>query len=157
MAIEHKFHAVAYEENLNLRDLLPAYPGAKLGAHEIHVPLEGGGEIVQVPTNALEAVNQTATAIAGAFLTATAQAVEVVPTLDTTAAVTAAPVTPGFTPVATALPDTGLFDTVATGGTEGIGLLAIAVVGLVGVIFLSRRLRTMNDREAPPPPPSDQN
>lgn len=96
---------------------------------------------VQV-TSALEAVNQTATAIAGAFLTATAQAAgtAVVP-------VTSA-VTPGFTPVATALPDTGLFDTIATGGSEGVGLLALAVVGLAGVIFLSRRVRTMNAKAA---------
>lgn len=104
-------------------------------------------------TSALDAVNQTATAIAGAFLTATALAEgtgEVVPPPVT-------PVfTPGFTPVATALPDTGLFDTIATGGSEGIGMLALAVVGLVGVIFLSRRVRTMNAKSTTSSPPPDQ-
>jgi hypothetical protein len=93
-------------------------------------------------TSALEAVNQTATAIAGAFLTATAQAA------GTAVVVPTGGVTPGFTPVATALPDTGLFDTIATGGSEGVGLLALAVVGLVGVVFLSRRVRTMNAKAA---------
>jgi hypothetical protein len=47
--------------------------------------------------------------------------------------------TPGVLP--TALPDTGLFDDLAGGG-GGIGLLALLAVGLVGVIIVSRRLRT---------------
>lgn len=88
----------------------------------------------------LSAVNQTATRIASDFLTATAAAAgvgggEVTPTQEQ----------PGFTPIprATALPDTGLFDDIAGGG--GIGLLALAVVGLVGVIAISRRLRASND------------
>jgi cytoskeletal protein RodZ len=102
-------------------------------------------------TSALEAVNQTATAIAGAFLTATAQAAVTAEVIPQTPGLT-----PGFTPVATALPDTGLFDTIATGGGEGIGLLAIAVVGLVGVIFLSRRVRTMNAKATAPNTPTDQ-
>jgi hypothetical protein len=112
---------------------------------------EGGEVVVQLPTNPLEAVNQTATAIAGAFLTATAQAAG---TAEVEPPVTPA-VTPGFTPVATALPDTGLFDDIASNGGEGIGLLAVAVIGLIGVIFLSRRARTMNNKSAPPPPPNE--
>jgi hypothetical protein len=81
----------------------------------------------------LESVNMTATAIAGAFLTATANA--------------------GGTPIATipaqlvptALPQTGLFEDVA-GGSGGVGVLALAVVGLVGVIVVSRRLRSGGER-----------
>lgn len=46
--------------------------------------------------------------------------------------------TPGVLP--TALPDTGLFDDLTGGGS--IGLLALLAVGLVGVIIVSRRLRT---------------
>ena len=47
--------------------------------------------------------------------------------------------TPGVAP--TALPDTGLFDDIA-GGTGGLGALALMALGLVAVIFVSRRLRT---------------
>lgn len=47
--------------------------------------------------------------------------------------------TPGIIP--TALPETGFFDDLATSG-GGMGALALMAVGLVGVIFLSRRLRT---------------
>jgi hypothetical protein len=98
--------------------------------------------VVVVPTEppGLGSFQQTATAIAGGFLTATAQAA--VP-------VEGATQEPGFGPVArpTALPDTGLFDDVAGGGRDGIGILALAVVGLVGVIFVSRRLRSRSDGE----------
>lgn len=47
--------------------------------------------------------------------------------------------TPGVAP--TALPDTGLFDDIAS-GTGGLGALALMALGLVAVIFVSRRLRT---------------
>jgi hypothetical protein len=80
----------------------------------------------------LESVNMTATAIAGAFLTATAQA-------GTPIATVSAQIVP------TALPQTGLFDDV-TGGSGGVGVLALAVVGLVGVIIVSRRLRSSGAR-----------
>jgi Bacterial SH3 domain len=48
----------------------------------------------------------------------------------------------GFGPLPTALPDTGLFDDMAAGGMNGIGMIALAIVGLVGVIFVSRRMRS---------------
>jgi uncharacterized Rmd1/YagE family protein len=38
----HQFTAVAFEENLSLRELLPAFPGAKTTLREMHVPLEAG-------------------------------------------------------------------------------------------------------------------
>ncbi len=101
------------------------------------------------PTNGgLEAVNMTATAIAGAFLTATAQAFT--PGVTVTAVLTAFPQS-----VATQLPQTGIFEDVAGGGSGGIGVLALAVFGLVGVIVVSRRLRTVNsqaDHQEPEPP-----
>lgn len=96
-------------------------------------------------TSPLEAINQTATAIAAAFQTATAQAAgpDVTPEPQEFPTPEILPPTPGFPTIApTALPETGLFDTIASGGSDGIGLLALAVVGLVGVIFISRRLRT---------------
>ncbi len=99
----------------------------------IATPVPNGGGI--------EAVNQTATAIAGAFLTATAQAFT--PGAVTT---TAVPAQAFPTAVVTGLPRTGLFDDVVGGGRNGMGILALAVFGLVGVIFVSRRLRVSNDR-----------
>lgn len=80
----------------------------------------------------LESVNMTATAIAGAFLTATAQAGEPLATIP-------AQIVP------TALPQTGLFEDVVSGGSGGLGVLALSVVGLVGVIVVSRRLRRSGD------------
>jgi hypothetical protein len=113
-----------------------------------------------VPTEGsnLESVYQTATAIAGAFLTATAQAVT--PGAIT---VTVPAQQVGFpTLAATGLPDTGLFDDVVSGGTGGVGVLALAVLGLVGVIVVSRRLRSENERrdvsdvqDAPQEPPKE--
>jgi hypothetical protein len=87
------------------------------------------------PTNNLGAVNATATAIANAFISATqtAAAAGVIPTEPTTSFGTVVP-----TPET--LPDTGLFDDI--GGGDNIGLLALMVIGLVGVVFVSRRLRT---------------
>ena len=130
-----------------------------LATRSVLVEIASGGAVVlaptTVPTSALEAVNQTATAIAGAFLTATAQAGGIQPTVEPGVTGTTVPVTPGFTPVATALPDTGLFDALGTGGSDGIGLLALAVVGLVGVIFISRRIRTMNNKPTPPENPPE--
>lgn len=99
-------------------------------------------EVVQVPSITappISAINLTATAIAGGFLTQTAVAAgagggDLTPTAEG-----------GFgTPIVrpTALPDTGLLDDVVGSGRDGIGLLALAVVGLVGVIVVSRRLRS---------------
>jgi cytoskeletal protein RodZ len=98
--------------------------------------------VVLVPTEAgLGSFQQTATAIAAGFLTATAQAA-------------GSPEEPtqegGFGPIVrpTALPNTGLFDDVSTGGRDGIGILALAVVGLIGVIVVSRRLRARASEDA---------
>jgi len=49
----HQFAAVAFEENLSLRELLPFYPGAKLTLREMRVPLEDGGEIFIYPFGAI--------------------------------------------------------------------------------------------------------
>lgn len=38
----HQFAAIAFEENLNLRDLVPHYPGARATSRELRVPCEGG-------------------------------------------------------------------------------------------------------------------
>jgi uncharacterized Rmd1/YagE family protein len=38
----HQFSAVAFEENLSLRDLLPSYPGARATVRELHVARDGG-------------------------------------------------------------------------------------------------------------------
>lgn len=86
-----------------------------------------------VSTSSLDAVNATATAIAQAFINATQTALAV-------GAPTSPP--PGVTVVPTqeVLPDTGLFDELA--GGDSFGLLALMVFGLVGVVFVSRRLRT---------------
>lgn len=103
------------------------------------------------PNNAgLEAVNMTATAIAGAFLTATAQAVT--PGAEV---ITAMP-QQVVTAVATSLPQTGLFDDVVNGGSNGLGVLALTVVGLVGVIVVSRRLRSSNRQGETQEPPQDE-
>jgi uncharacterized Rmd1/YagE family protein len=40
--VTHEFAAIAFEENLSLRELAPAFPGARLGVRELHVPLDGG-------------------------------------------------------------------------------------------------------------------
>jgi hypothetical protein len=86
------------------------------------------------PTIAINAVAQTATALAqilqptvgGAQVVATPTGEGQVPTLPT------------------ALPDTGLFDDLAAGGTASLGGLVLAIAGLIGVIFISRRLRAAN-------------
>jgi uncharacterized Rmd1/YagE family protein len=38
----HEFAAIAFEENLSLRELAPAFPGARLGVRELVVPCNGG-------------------------------------------------------------------------------------------------------------------
>lgn len=91
------------------------------------------------PTVAIDAVALTATALAdllqptlvaenggGGLATPTAEGVGPTPALPT------------------ALPDTGLFDDLAAGGTSSLGGLLLAVLGLIGVIAVSRRLRTAN-------------
>ncbi|MFN8527520.1 MAG: hypothetical protein U0670_02800 [Anaerolineae bacterium] len=90
----------------------------------------------------LNPVNQTATAIAGAFQTATALAAPVTVTATVEAGVV--PPTESFPVLApTALPNTGLFDDLSGNGT-GIGVLGIALFGLVGVIVVARVMRSRN-------------
>lgn len=87
----------------------------------------------------INSVAQTATALAGILQP---------PTVDPEGQGGGVVATPtmeggfGGEPLPTALPDTGLFDDLATGGSGSISLLALLVVGLAGVIFASRRLRT---------------
>ncbi len=100
--------------------------------------------IVATPTAGVNNINLTATAIANAFLAATQQAFT--PGAATT---TLTPIAAqAFPTAASGLPETGIFDDVVGGGRNGIGVLALAVFGLVGVIVVSRRLRTVNDRAA---------
>lgn len=39
----HQFYAVAFEENLPLRQVLPIFPNARMTPHEIYVPIDPGG------------------------------------------------------------------------------------------------------------------
>jgi hypothetical protein len=106
------------------------------------VPTAGPTEVAPTVAPGLNSIEQTGTALAVTFQALTQQAVlltatsEVAPTAEG-----------GFQPIArpTALPDTGLFDDITGGGRDGLGLLALAVVGLVGVIVVSRRMRSRND------------
>lgn len=98
--------------------------------------LISGTVIAIVPTSPLDAVNQTATALATFFQTpvavvSTPEAGTLVPTAAFPTAI----------PTPTTLPDTGLFDEV---GGDSLGVLAIALVGLVGVIVAARVLRRKN-------------
>lgn len=98
--------------------------------------LISGTVIAIVPTSPLDAVNQTATALATFFQTPVA-------VVSTPEAGTLAPTAafPTAIPTPTTLPDTGLFDEV---GGDSLGVLAIALVGLVGVIVAARVLRRKN-------------
>ncbi len=98
--------------------------------------LISGTVIAIVPTSPLDAVNQTATALATYFQTpvavvSTPEAGTLVPTAAFPTAI----------PTPTTLPETGLFDEV---GGDSLGVLAIALVGLVGVIVAARVLRRKN-------------
>ncbi|MFN8375817.1 MAG: hypothetical protein U0694_23465 [Anaerolineae bacterium] len=88
----------------------------------------------------LEAVQQTATALAIAF-GATPTAGE----LGTGGGV-ASPTPEGSGGTTGQLPQTGFFDEVVGGGRNGVGLIVLMGFGLVGVIFISRRLRAVNDK-----------
>jgi len=48
----HQFTAIAFEENLSLRDLAPAFPGARLDRRELYVRTDGG-EIFLYPFGAV--------------------------------------------------------------------------------------------------------
>ncbi len=84
----------------------------------------------------IDAVQQTATRLA--------EILQVSPTVDGAGGgIIASPTAEGgFGPLPTALPDTGLFDDIAAGGTNGISMIALVIVGLLGVIFMSRRMRS---------------
>lgn len=87
------------------------------------------------PTIAGDAVALTATALAN-FLQQ--------PTPDQGGGVVATPTVEGGAVLPTALPDTGLFDDLATGGAGSLSGLFLAILGLIGVIVISRRMRTAN-------------
>ena len=48
----HQFAAVAFEENLNLRELARHYPEARVGPHEMQLPCDGG-ELFMYPFGAV--------------------------------------------------------------------------------------------------------
>jgi uncharacterized Rmd1/YagE family protein len=48
----HEFAAIAFEENLSLRELAPAFPGGRLSLRELQVPCDGG-EIFLYPFGAV--------------------------------------------------------------------------------------------------------
>ncbi len=98
----------------------------------------------------LSGINLTATAIAEAFQLLTQQAPEV--TVDP-----GIPATVGFptlVPTPSTLPQTGLFDEMSSGAN--LGVLALMVLGLVGVVFGARYLRSrspVSDMESAPDAP----
>jgi uncharacterized Rmd1/YagE family protein len=49
----HTFHAIAFAENLSLRDLAAAFPGATRSAQELRVSLEPTGELFAYPFGAV--------------------------------------------------------------------------------------------------------
>jgi uncharacterized Rmd1/YagE family protein len=48
----HSFSAIAFVENLTLRDLAGAFPGARITPHELHCKLESGGDLFVYPFGA---------------------------------------------------------------------------------------------------------
>ena len=86
------------------------------------------------PTIAINAVAQTATALAQFLQPTVSGEIVATPTVEGQ----------GPAPLPTALPDTGLFDDLATGNMGSLGGLVLAIMGLLGVIVISRRLRTAN-------------
>jgi hypothetical protein len=78
-------------------------------------------------------------------LTATALANLLNPTPDQGGGeVVITPTAEGGPILPTALPDTGLFDDLAAGGAGGLGGMVLAIMGLLSVIVISRRLRAVN-------------
>jgi uncharacterized Rmd1/YagE family protein len=53
MALTHQFNAVAFEENLSLRQLAPVFPGARSTAHELYLQIEPGGGMYVYPFGAM--------------------------------------------------------------------------------------------------------
>lgn len=109
---------------------------------DIALTLTAGTQVVQAPTTPaggldLDAVFQTATALANILTTPTIEVV--IPTAGTGGAATS-------TPRAAALPDSGIFDDiVGDGGSPSI--LFLMAFGLVGVIAMARGLRSSNNKK----------
>jgi uncharacterized Rmd1/YagE family protein len=55
MALTHQFNAIAFEENLSLRQLTATFPGARITAHELYRPVEPAGGIYVYPFGAIVA------------------------------------------------------------------------------------------------------
>jgi required for meiotic nuclear division protein 1 len=51
--LTHQFHAIAFEENLSLRQLTGVFAGARIGAHELYLPVEPAGGIYVYPFGAM--------------------------------------------------------------------------------------------------------
>jgi len=49
----HTFYAVAFVENLSLKDLVAVFPGARLSPHELYLPLASGGDLFAYPFGAV--------------------------------------------------------------------------------------------------------
>jgi required for meiotic nuclear division protein 1 len=49
----HQFYAVAFEENLSLRQLASAFPEARITSHELYVPMEASGGMYIYPFGAV--------------------------------------------------------------------------------------------------------
>ena len=58
----NQFHAIAFVENLNLRELAPAYPGARLGPRDLAYSVPEGGEVFVYPFGAIVFAGVTAAA-----------------------------------------------------------------------------------------------
>ena len=53
MSGSHAFHAIAFVENLSLKDLAAAYPDARRSAHELWYPTPSGGTVFLYPFGAM--------------------------------------------------------------------------------------------------------
>src|SRR5271154_2517768 len=49
----HQFSAIAFEENLSIRQLAPVFPDARIAAHELYQPIEPGGGLYIYPFGAM--------------------------------------------------------------------------------------------------------
>jgi Uncharacterised ACR, YagE family COG1723 len=49
VGLTHQFHAIAFEENFSLRQLIGVFAGARIGAHELYLPVEPTGGIYVYP------------------------------------------------------------------------------------------------------------
>jgi len=49
----HQFYAIAFEENLSIRQLAPIFPDARIAPHELYQPIEPGGGLYIYPFGAM--------------------------------------------------------------------------------------------------------